>query len=155
VTRGIDWTAWSREAVHIMQQRNEEWIRRWGMQDGTNYEWSLKTARLVFQCGGFDLVAGFSCIGSTSSQQGTFRWSWANPVIPEGARQGVERVRSFGLLHDLELLTTPEWPGGRTEALEMVAIAGRILDAAGVFVAPTPRGALLLFVLLRLDARAR
>jgi hypothetical protein len=49
-------------------------------------------------------------------------------------QRALDLVRAFGELHDLPLLTTPEWPGGRAEGLEMLAIAGRIQDASGGFV---------------------
>jgi hypothetical protein len=43
-------------------------------------------------------------------------------------------VRAFGARHGLALLTDPEWTGGRAEGLEMLAVAGRILDAEGTWV---------------------
>src|SRR5262245_8444022 len=35
-----DWSAWSREAVRLMQERNHAWIRDYGLQ-GCQYDWSL------------------------------------------------------------------------------------------------------------------
>jgi hypothetical protein len=58
-------------------------------------------------------------------------------VIPPVARQGLELVRTFGEAHDLSRLIEPEWPGGRPEGLEMLAIAGRVQDASGGFVEAT------------------
>jgi hypothetical protein len=36
--------------------------------------------------------------------------------------------------HDLDMLITPALSGGRAEGLEALAIAGRVLDAEGVWV---------------------
>jgi hypothetical protein len=47
------------------------------------------------------------------------------------------RVREFGKARALELLVTPQWPGGRPEGLEMAAVAGRILDADGIWIEET------------------
>lgn len=55
------------------------------------------------------------------------------------------RVRRFGITHDLPLFTTPEWPGGRAEGLEMLA-AGRIQEASGGFI--DTAGDLILFFTL-------
>jgi hypothetical protein len=44
------------------------------------------------------------------------------------------RVREFGRVRALKLLSVPQWPGGRLEGLEMAAVAGRILDADGIWV---------------------
>ena len=41
---------------------------------------------------------------------------------------------SWGATHDLLRLTAPEWPGGREDGLEMLAIAGRLQDASGGFI---------------------
>ncbi|PYT88036.1 MAG: hypothetical protein DMG36_24610 [Acidobacteria bacterium] len=54
----------------------------------------------------------------------------------------VERARDFLLApnfrtrarHQLQLLTTPEFPGGHPEALEMLGVAGRVPDAEGVLI---------------------
>jgi hypothetical protein len=35
------------------------------------------------------------------------------------------------------LLIRPEWPGDRSDALEAAAVAGRVLDADGIWIAPT------------------
>jgi hypothetical protein len=128
-----DWAEWSREAVSTMQARNRAWTSRFELERAP-YRWDLGTAELVFQRAGDRVVAALCVVGTVSAAQGTFRWAWANDVTPPGATRGLDLVRAFGELHDLPLLTTPEWPGGRAEGLEMLAIAGRIQDASGGFV---------------------
>ncbi|MEC7518638.1 MAG: hypothetical protein VYE22_02175 [Myxococcota bacterium] len=72
-------------------------------------------------------------LGTCSRQEGTFLWGWANETMPEAAFRDLERVRAFGEEHDLGLLVDAEWPAGHAEALEALIIAGRLLDAEGVF----------------------
>lgn len=47
VNTGIDWSEWSREAVGLMQQRNDDFVRRFAVA-GRRYEWDLDHAVLLF-----------------------------------------------------------------------------------------------------------
>jgi hypothetical protein len=138
-----------------MQERNDAWMREYGLQ-GCQYDWSLDNAQLVLRLDSDEVVADICVIGSVSEAEGTFLWAWANEAIPHQARRGLETVREFGENNALELLTKPEWPGGRSDGLEMAAVAGRVLDASGVWVAPT--GDVTLFFALsnfrRISARS-
>src|SRR5687767_7024312 len=125
-----DWAAWSREAVQLMRRRNADWEQRFTLQ-GCPFVWDLETASIRFERTLDDVVASICLVGTTSSPEGTFLWAWANEAIPSVTRRGLDLVRAFGAKHDLSVLTTAELPGGRPEALEMVAIAGRVLDADG------------------------
>ena len=128
-----DWGDWSREAVQLMHRRNQAWQARFAL--GRNaYRWDLDTATIAFQRAEDEVVASLTLVGTTSAVAGTFLWAWANESIPPAALHGLERVRAFGLENQLSLLTECESPGGRAEALELVALAGRILDAEGAFI---------------------
>ena len=131
-----DWGAWSREAVQLMQERTNAWVRDHGLQ-GRSYHWSLDDAQLVFPFGTDQVSADICVLGSVSISEGTFLWAWANEAIPTQARRGLERVREFGEENALGRLTQPEWSGDRADGLEMTAVAARVLNADGVWVAPT------------------
>jgi hypothetical protein len=128
-----DWGEWSRQAVAEMRARNRAWLQRFALQ-GARYRWDLGTAALTFSRGTDCVVADIFAIGTVSHADATFRWAWADDAIPATARRGLELVRQFGETHDLPLLITPEWSGGRAEGLEMLAVAGRIQSASGGFV---------------------
>lgn len=130
---GRDWGAWSRESVALMQARTDAFVQRFGLS-GQPFRWDLDTARIMFACADRGVSADLCVVGSVSAAEGTFLWSWANEAIPPQARARIEEVREFGEAHDLDLLTTAAWPGGRAEGLEMLAVAARILDADGVLV---------------------
>jgi hypothetical protein len=132
-----DWAAWSREAVQLMQKRNAEWQARFALER-CPFSWDLNTACIRFQRGTDDVLASICLVGTTSASDGTFLWAWANEAIPAAAQKGLDLVRAFGAKHDLGLLTTGEFPGGRPEALEMLAVAGRVLEAEGVFIDAGP-----------------
>jgi hypothetical protein len=122
-------------------------MTRFALPRGAPYRWNLDEAQIVFARGEADVVADLSLTGQTSTHEGTFLWGWANDAIPLAARRGVETVKAFGQEHGLSLLMEPEWPGGRPEGLEMLAIASRILDAEGCWIENS--GDLTLFFALR------
>jgi hypothetical protein len=129
----------------MMQERNEAWRSRFNL-DGAPYRWDLGTAELRFERPADEVVADLCLVGTVSELEGTFVWAWDNDAIPAAARRGLEVVRAFGATHDLPRLVTPEWPGGRADGLEMLAVAGRLQDASGGFV--DQEGGLLLFFTL-------
>jgi hypothetical protein len=134
VSESTDWSAWSREAVALMKARNEAWIERYGLADAP-YTWNIDEGAVRFtRPGQSSVVADLCLVGTASASQGTFLWAWANDGVSKRSWERLHAVVGFGREHDLGLLTTPEWPGGRAEGLEMVAVAGRILDAEGAFV---------------------
>jgi len=140
-----DWSVWSADAVAMMNARNRAWIDRHRLA-GAPYFWDLTTATIAFDRSSSRVMADLCVVGTASKVEGTFLWAWANETIPTEAKRGIERVRAFGLDHDLGLLTTPEQPGGRAEGLEALAIAGRVLEADGVWV--DERGDVTLFFAL-------
>jgi hypothetical protein len=130
-----DWGAWSREAVRLMQERNNAWQQRLGLSD-CPFQWNINTATITFRCRVDEVIASVCVVGTTSAAEGTFLWGWANESIPPMARTHLDRVKEFGARHQLPLLTTPEFPRGHSEPLEVLAVAGRVLDAEGVFIHP-------------------
>lgn|GEM_PF-582896 len=131
-----DWSMWSGEAVRMMGERNRNWVERYGLT-GVPYSWCLECAELMFQREDVRVTCDICVIGTVSRLEGTFLWAWANEGIPSPSRHGLAKVREFGEVWGLGRLRESEWPGGRAEGLEMVAVAGRILDADGIFVDDT------------------
>ena len=130
-----DWGAWSREAVSLMQARNQAFVDKFALADQP-YRWDLDQAQIAFLATAHATVADICMVGSVSAHAGTFLWAWANEVIPPHAQARLNEVRALGETDDLTLLITAEWPATRAEGLEMLAVAGRVLDAEGVFIAP-------------------
>src|SRR6516162_60263 len=103
-----DWSAWSQEAVRLMQQRNAAWTRSYSLAE-CPYQWSLDEAQLVFRSEAGKVTCNICVIGSVCRSEGTFCWAWANEAIPSYARHGLARVREFGKAHELDLLIRPKW----------------------------------------------
>jgi hypothetical protein len=116
-----------------MQERNRAWIERYNLE-GRGYNWTLEPPELVFARESDEVVASIAVVGTTSQVEGTFVWAWANAAVPTVATAGLEAVREFGRRHDLSLLSEPSSGGGLREGKELAAIAGRVLDAEGIFI---------------------
>lgn len=130
----IDWSAWSREAVEMMMERNAQWPRQFGLQGQPDFQWNLETATLLLQGPLHQVLATVCLVGTTSEKEGSFVWSWANEAIPAQHGQALEVVHDFGRERQLALLTTARIPGGKPEATECMCIAGRLQRAVGTFV---------------------
>jgi hypothetical protein len=76
----------------------------------------------------------------------SFLWAWDNDAIPASAKVGIDKVRQFGVENDLGLLSEPRAPGGLAQGKECLAIAGRVLDAHGIWIDEIDAG-FILFVL--------
>lgn len=129
-----DWAAWSRAAVASMVARNTEWPRQFGLQDKPRYHWDLDRATLVLQAPLHQVVATVCLVGTSSEQEGSFVWSWANAAIPAQHGQALEVVHDFGRANQLALLTTASIQGGRPEATECLCIAAHLQRAVGTFI---------------------
>ena len=129
-----DWAAWSREAVEMMQARNAEWPLEFGLQGSPSYRWDLDRALLALETPLHEVIATVCLVGTSSEQDGSFVWSWANEAIPKQHGQALEVVHEFGRQNQLALLTTARIPGGRPEAMECMCIAARLQRAVGTFI---------------------
>jgi hypothetical protein len=142
---GPHWGAWGRAALRLMDARNAAFVARHGLA-GRTARWSLDEPRLAFVLEGEDVVTDLCAIGS--ARAGIFRWAWADGAIPPQARRDLEKVREFGELAALDALVAPVWPAGQVEALELAAVAARVLYAEAVWVGATG-GTTLFFALSR------
>lgn len=125
----MDWAAWSHEAVEIMSARSRALLPA-----GVPYRWDLATGQFIAGNRTWRLIT----IGTTAGD--SFLWAWANDAIPPAAREAVAAVPAFGREHGLQLLTQPAAPGGLAQGKECLALAGRILDAAAIWVDRTEGG---------------
>jgi hypothetical protein len=128
-----------------MQTRNRAVAEKFDL-DGRPYRWNLEHAQIAFLFPDHAVVADLCDVGSVSECEGTFRWAWANEAVGDRAKARLHEVRAFGDTHDLGLLTTAEWQADRPDGLEMLAIAGRILDADSVWI--DSQGGLTMFFTL-------
>jgi len=136
-----DWSAWSNEAVRLLGERGRTLLERLGVGADAAYDWDLDRALITFN---ESIQLKLICVGTTADD-GTFLWSWANDALPENSRRVMMEVHDYGHDHDLGLLLEPKIQGAHSEALEMMAIAGRVLNADGYWIEPASGLYFLLF----------
>jgi hypothetical protein len=136
----MDWAAWSRESASLMAARTDELLAHHRIEIGGDYRWDLDAATMVIAGTPFRLVT----VGTVAGD--SFLWAWANDAIPASAKIGIDKVRQFGVENDLGLLSEPCARGGLSQGKECLAIAGRVLDARGMWIDQTDAG-FILFVL--------
>jgi len=117
-----------------MAFRTRDLLSRHGLTTGSRYHWDLAAGEIRFG----EVAFGLTAVGTVSGD--SFMWAWANESIPDGSKKGIERVQQFGQENDLGLLLTPCAAGGLAQAKECLAIAGRVLDASGVWIDRTEDG---------------
>ena len=105
------------------------------------WDWSQDTRQLVFSEDGVPrVVADIQFVGTTSTETGTWLWSWANEHVDPALSRDVDEVRGFGEAHGIAQLTTPKWEGDATDGWEMTSIAAYVLQAKGAYRTPREHG---------------
>lgn len=121
--------------------------KAWGL--GTFKRWesdSLSgTISFLWEDGSI-ATAAFQVIGSYSTEEGTWLWSWANAYIPVPLTREAELAKAYGEKEGLERLTTRKFPCTEYEAWEITAVACHLAGSPGVYRAPSgPLRAFLTF----------
>jgi hypothetical protein len=122
---------------------------RWDFgRDSGRWDFDDETRTVTFSEGGTPFaIADARMVGSYSTNDGSFQWSWVlygpdDPLIRE-----VVGMRAFGEIRGIERLTTRHWHGEIEEAWEMAALAAYLIKCDAVYRAPFDDG-LYWFMLL-------
>ncbi|MEW2620525.1 DUF6882 domain-containing protein [Streptomyces sp. NPDC048106] len=95
-------------------------VERFGPSGDVRYHWSMDDAQIAWSRDGRVFLTGrLTTIGSVSTVQQSWLWSWANESLPRAVVGDIERVRRFGEENDYPVLP---WPGF-DHHLELVAEA--------------------------------
>lgn len=97
---------------------------------------------------GIVVTAPMQVIGTLDTDAGTWLWGWNHPSVPEPLSKHAEAVRSFGLEHGVERLTTRIVEAEEKDAWDFTALALHLSGAQGAYRGPA--GATL--VMMTFDA---
>jgi hypothetical protein len=132
-----DWetfVASCRDALAVLQSSLDH---RLGIGSYERYDYDQATKQLVFSNKGVPgLIADLEVVGTYSKVAGTWMWSWANFSLLSKVRTRMKRVRTLGEQRSFPRLTTYLWPGEKSDAWDMAAIAAHVLRAQGVYRSP-------------------
>ncbi len=83
------------------------------------------------------LIINFESVGSFSLKSNTWMWSWANKHTQEKVKSEIIKVKEFGEKRNFEKLFDPIWEAEEVDGWEMAGISAYILQAKGVYRAPS------------------
>jgi len=118
------------------------------IDDYPRWDYYQDTAQLVFSDGEqADLVTDVEFVGTLSTANDTWMWSWANFNLLEPVCSRISEVRDIGEEQGFPLLTVPKWNADIQDGWHMTAIALDILDGLGAYRVPTDNGYIFMVVL--------
>jgi len=145
------WEPLVSDAVTELTAKQDQLQKRFDLSKHERWDYDQETGEIVFSNAGVPAVAArFQIVGSISSVNDTWLWSWANfSLVPE-IFEGLLTVRTFGESERFASLTIPKWPATEEVGWELTAVAAKILNADGAYRTPSKVG--FLFTLL-MDVR--
>lgn len=112
------------------------------------WDYDQESATLTFSNAGVPaVVADVEFIGSISNTSGTWRWSWANFHLHPNVVGRISAVREYGREHHFAPLVVPQWKADVVDAWELAGVAAYVLEAQGVYRAPTDNGYLFMAIM--------
>ncbi len=129
-----DYKALSHACVHEFMEKNRLWLERFGISDYPRWDYD-DTDRLLIFSGG--RKPGVECeyvnVGSYSTNTGTWMWAWANESVADDSREGITRVRDFGVARGIAELSEPHFEADEDDGWAFAAFAGHMLGAEAVY----------------------
>ena len=124
-----------------MRALNDQNQKDFQLDSFQRFDWDQWRGELVFSSAGTPkVVARIQVVGTFSPKASFWLWSWANPGILDAVRQAVLKTRQFGEERGITRLLQPKWAARESDAWEMAALTGRLIDAKGSFHCPGPEG---------------
>lgn len=121
--------------------KHELLASRFSLSEHKRWDYDQETGLLVFSNDGVPaVIADIEVIGSVCSISDTWLWSWANFHLLANVRTRIKAVREFGERSGFPRLTVPKWRADQCAGWEVSAIAADVLEAKGVYRAPTDNG---------------
>ena len=141
----VDTVTVCHQALATRQARLTE---AYGLSTHERFDYDQASATLTFSSGGVPaVVADVEFIGSIANTSGTWRWSWANfSLLPQVVGR-ISAVRQYGLDNGFAPLVVPQWKADVVDAWELAGVAAYVLEAQGVYRAPTDNGYLFMAIM--------
>ncbi|MBW4622104.1 MAG: hypothetical protein KME17_22470 [Cyanosarcina radialis HA8281-LM2] len=83
------------------------------------------------------IVASITPVGSYSTNNPSWMWSWANPSIPQVLQKKSEKIKELAELTGLEIFNAKIFPVDEEMAWEIAAMACHHLKSMGCYRAPS------------------
>lgn len=143
-----DWyEAWCEEAFAAFTAKQQRMDEAYRLGSWLRYDYDAAACTLTFSdANGPRLVGDIQVLGSIGA--GDWLWGWANAKLPPQSLEAANAVRAFGAENGVEELTCDVLHNDDPAELGwmLAAIAARIVNAEGVYSAPTEDGAVYLLI---------
>ena len=142
------WEPFVSNAIDELQAKQDRLQDRFDLSKHERWDYDQESGEIVFSNAGVPAVAArFQIVGSISTANDTWLWSWANfSLVPEISEQLVA-VREFGEEEGFANLTVPKWPATEEDGWELTAVAAKALNADGAYRTPSEAGFLYLLLM--------
>lgn len=142
------WQRLVSEAVSELEEKQDRLKIQFGISKHERWDYDQGTGHIVFSNAGVPAVtARFQFVGSISSVNETWLWSWANPSVEQRISEALLTVRAFGEDQKFATLTVPKWPATEEDGWELTAVAARVLNAEGAYWVPGETGSTFLLLM--------
>lgn len=124
----------SLEELHEKQRAN---MLAWGLGSTDRWDADLELGTIQFSnADGFTVTAPVQVIGSYSSDEGSWLWSWANPSVIEPLTQAARLARAFGETYELSEFTQRKIQCLEDDAWRFAAVGLHLSRSAGCYRGP-------------------
>lgn len=138
-----EYLVFQQKAFDRLVQLNNGLKDKYKLSSYERFDYDQRSGEFVFSDNGMaKVIAKFQVVGSVSSNESTWLWSWANAYILETACDQILRVREFGMENSIRKLVEPKWTAVEADGWEMAAVSAAILNAKGAYRCPNKSGAL-------------
>lgn len=105
---------------------------------GSEEEWLLDQDQglLTFKFPGRSTHAPIQILGTFNTENGTWLWAWANPLIADHLKADALMLKEYGEQCGIPRLTSPEWPAQESDCWYMAALACQLFGRQGAYRGP-------------------
>ena len=139
------WSNFVSSATSDVMESQAFMSREFGLNDCEQYWLDQETGSLTFIHEGFPaVIAKIQCVGSVSTRETDWLWSWANSSFLEQVKDQMHVVKAYGHKEGFTTLTTD---GIKCEqdidqiGWQLTSVTHKLLDAKGAYRAPNETGA--------------
>lgn len=132
----LDFESLLRDSMDELMARTQSHQEEWAF--GTEEEWLLDqdAGQLTFKFPGRSSITPVQIIGTFNTQNATWLWAWANPLIADHLKADSLRLREYGEQWGIQRLTAPEWTAQESDCWYMAALACRLFGGQGAYRGP-------------------
>jgi len=131
-----DFESLLRSSMEELMTRTQAHQENWGF--GGEEEWLLDQdqGQLTFKFPGRSTRAAIQIIGTFNTENGTWLWAWANPLIADHLKTDALGLKEYGQQWGIPRLTSPEWPAQESDCWYMAALACQLFGRQGAYRGP-------------------